>query len=274
MEYIWKQLRRTETIDGAFDSWRLYRDNLTRYILDSVSDYESIALFGVGQSNDIDLTTLENNFNQVILLDRDLQAMKEGLKQYQLEASTKIKILECDFLGITNEEYCRYEEVIRAAFLKHKEIQQIENIVLDELYAMIRKIEYHKLDLGTYANVILIGVHSQLNALFERIWSIYAQAFKQNSNKIYEFIKQMNAMAVCKLNNAVIASTQHKLILGYERTVAGKSSRVEGAIQAEYDIIQRQNNGEIMVTDSKKLEWPFYQQSIYDMLILTIEKNK
>jgi hypothetical protein len=275
MEYIWKELRKTETIERAFEHWKLYRTHLTNCILENVEHFDTIAIFGAGASNDIDLNVLENRFDKLIVLDRDIGAMKEGLKQYHLEHSKKVEIVECDFLGITDDDYCRYEQVIRNAFIHDKDINVIEKEVLEVLNIIIHKINTHMLDFGnrTYSNVVAIGVHSQLNALLERIWSIYAQAFKQNSNRIYDFIKQMNYVVANKLNSAVLKSVSSKLIIGYELTVAGMTSRVEGAFQAEYDLMQREKNDEIIITASRNLKWNFYQETIYDMNILTIEKN-
>lgn len=78
---IYDQLRSLQVINNAYNEWESYRRELTEIIMKYAKESESIAIFGAGRCNDIDLRRLSECFSEIILFDKDLEAMKEGLYQ-------------------------------------------------------------------------------------------------------------------------------------------------------------------------------------------------
>ena len=102
---IYDQLRTLQVINNAYNEWEHYRHELTEIIIKYAKGSESIAIFGSGRCNDIDLNRLSRYFNEVILFDKDLEAMKEGLYQQKVEMMPNIKIKVTDFVGIDDADY-------------------------------------------------------------------------------------------------------------------------------------------------------------------------
>lgn len=111
---IYKELKKRECVDDAFKSWERYRKNVTNCIINNSVEFDSIAIFGAGRCNDIDLKIIEEKYDQVFLLDINDQSMTEGLKQHGLENSKKIKLEKIDFLGIQDKDYIFYESILKS----------------------------------------------------------------------------------------------------------------------------------------------------------------
>jgi len=273
---IFDELKKLQTIAGAYKEWSSYRHKVTEYIINNTTDFESIAIFGAGKCNDIDLNILESKFEKVILIDIDMSSMKEGINQYSLVDSNKIELIACDFLGIEDSEYRDYEYLVKKYFFTNTNNLSSRHKILSLLDDLTAKINKYPLAFGedAYKNSILIGVHSQINVYLQRIWSICLQITGEGDNLAIEKIKKMNDIVAKKLNAAVIESTKVKLFFGYEMGMEGQYGRIEGAIQAEHDLELRLESGLINFSSEFKLLWPFKSDCKYVMRFICISKNK
>lgn len=272
---IFDELKKLQTIAGAYNEWSSYRSKVTDYIINNTTDFESIAIFGAGKCNDIDLNILESKFKKVILIDIDMSAMKEGINQYSLENSNKIELIAYDFLGIEDREYRDYEYLVRKYFFTNTNTLNSRHKILSLLDNLTVKINKHPLVFGkdTYKNSILIGVHSQINVYLQRIWSICLQVTGKEDNLAIDKIKRMNDIVAKKLNAAVIESTEDNLFFGYEMGIEGQNGRIEGAIQAEHDLELRLESDLINFSSEIKLLWPFKPDCKYVMRFICISKK-
>lgn len=271
---MFDELKKLQTVAGAYKEWSSYRYKVTEYIVNNTTDFESIAIFGAGKCNDIDLKILESKFKKVVLIDKDMASM--GLNQYSLENSNKIELIACDFLGIEDSEYRDYEYLVRNYFFTKTNKLNNRHKILSFLDNLTVKINKYSLvfEKDAYKNSILIGVHSQINVYLQQIWSIFLQATGKGDNLAIDKIKKMNDIVAKKLNAAVIESTEDKLFFGYEMGIEGQSGLIEGAIQAENDLELRLESGLINFSSEFKLLWPFKSDCKYVMRFLCISKNK
>lgn len=267
------KLKKLEEIEGAYEQWADYRKCVTQYILQEAKTFDEVALFGVGRSNDIDLRILLNRFQKIILIDKDIEAVRAGLKQYGLEGHPQIMIKQVDLLGVQEEDYRAYSKAVADCFKQGIHELDTEEVVrlLDQIKEKIRNYEI-ELEQDKYQNGVLLGVHSQLNIYLAHIWGLYSEAYQKESVMICEKIKIMNHLASKKLNTALIQSTKDRLFIGYEMCRIERAGRVEGAIQAEHDLESREALGIVQMQSEKELLWPFKLGCTYQMRVLCLKK--
>lgn len=272
---ILARLRMMEVIEGAYERWAEYREAVTLYIIQEAKTFDEVALLGVGRSNDIDLRLLLTRFEKLILIDKDIEAVREGLKQYGLEDHPQITIKQVDLLGVEEADYKAYSEAVDTCFKQGKFELQTEEVVrlLDKIKEKMR--EYPLvLEEDTYQNVVLLGVHSQLNIYLAHIWALYSEAYQKENLLVYDKIKIMNHLASKKLNTALLQCTKECLFIGYEMYRIEREGRVEGAIQAESDLESREALGMLQIQSEKEVLWPFKSGCTYQMRVLCLKKNK
>lgn len=267
---ILSELRRVERIENAYQNWAAYREVVTEYIIAQTTDFKEIAVFGAGRCNDIDLARLVEKFERVILLDKDREAMQEATRQYGVHYNSRIQLIEMDFLGITDNDFRNYAQLVKQCFTEQTGIEP----VLSYLEKAKHSIEAYTMNLAKdqYKNIILLGVHSQLNIYFAHIWSLYSNAFKINDHRVYDKVKELNEIAAKKLNHAVIQGTAKELFIGFEAGISERPGKVEGAVQAENDLENQQESQHIHVKAEFEYLWPFKPGCTYQMKILCINK--
>lgn len=277
---IYDQLRTLQVINNAYNEWEHYRHELTEIIIKYAKGNESIAIFGAGRCNDIDLNRLSGYFNEVILFDKDLEAMKEGLYQQKVEMMPNIKIKVTDFVGIDDADYRIYGDTLISEIRKkgmRTNACELAEVALDQLEVLYTKAMNTPIDFGVqaYDTAVVVGVHSQLISMLEWIWSVMLQTIKQDERSVRNKIIEMNDAFVTRLNNAVIDGVRNRIIMGCEEARIGREGTVQGAVQALGDLKRRQEKGEINRCEALKIKWPFHRsQGIeYEMSIQIIDKN-
>lgn len=277
---LYDQLRGLQKIDHAYSEWAQYRKDLTSVIIQYAKDSKRIALFGAGRCNDIDLNRLLEAFEEIILLDKDLEGMKEGIKQQNVIRASSIQLQRTEFLGIEDEDYRLYAErlidEIRKKGMKTR-ASELAEVALEQLAHLFQKAMDTSLCFKelSYDTAVVIGVHSQLLSMLEWIWSVMLQTIQQDETKVRNYIIEMNEIFVTRLNEAVINGAKHRIIMGCEKTRIGREGTVQGAVQALYDLQKRQEEGKLHFCESIELSWPFHKaESIeYQMVIQNLEKR-
>lgn len=277
---IYDQLRNLQVIDNAYSEWEGYRHHLTEIIMKYAQGSESIAIFGAGRCNDIDLARLSEYFREVILFDKDQEAMKEGLNQQEVEGITNIKMKVADFVGITDADYRAYADTLIREIRKkgmRTNCNELAEVALEQLDMLYTKAMSIPIDfgIGAYDYGVAIGVHSQLISMLEWIWSIMLQTIKQDEEGVRGKIIEMNEVLVTRFNQAVIKGARNKIMMGCEEARVGKEGTVQGAIQALDDLKKRQINGEINIGEALTIKWPFHRsQGIQYKVCLQIINKK
>lgn len=277
---IYDQLRTLQVINNAYHEWEHYRHELTEIIIKCARGSESIAIFGAGRCNDIDLNRLSGYFNEVILFDKDLEAMKEGLYQQKVEMIPNIKIKVMDFVGIDDADYREYADALISEIRKkgmRTNVCELAEVALNKLEVLYRKAMNTPIHFGiqAYDTAVVVGVHSQIISMLEWIWSVMLQTIKQDERSVRNKIIEMNEKFVTRFNDAVISGARNRIIMGCEEARVGKEGTVQGAIQALGDLKRRQEKGQINRCEVMEIKWPFHRsQGIeYKMSIQIINKN-
>lgn len=277
---IYDQLRNLQVINNAYNEWENYRYELTEVIIRYAQDNKSIAIFGAGRCNDIDLKRLSACFNEVILFDKDQEAMKEALYQQKVGTMPNIKMKVTDFVGIDDVDYRVYVDILISEIRKKgmgTSCHTLAEVALNQLEVLYTKAMDTPIHFGTqaYDCAVVVGVHSQLISMLEWIWSIMLQMIKQEETSVRNKIIEMNEAFVVRFNNAVIEGTRNKIIMGCEEARVGKEGTVQGAVQALYDLKRRHAKGEINICEAMKITWPFHRsQGIEYRIFLQIINKK
>ncbi|MCK4552359.1 MAG: hypothetical protein KAU02_05515, partial [Tenericutes bacterium] len=88
-----------------FTGWKAYRKKITNHIISIIKKHNinSCMLFGVGNSDDIDLSSLLEYIPDIVISDIDTQALKNASKKYNLKANN-YSMISIDYLGLDNCE--------------------------------------------------------------------------------------------------------------------------------------------------------------------------
>lgn len=104
MKHILDKIAAIRTNPNAFEEWSDYRRQLTDIVIAGTSKGDTLAVYGAGSCNDIDLRRLAKHFSEITLLDLNEEAMKDAVSRHRLEESEKIRIECFDFVGISEPD--------------------------------------------------------------------------------------------------------------------------------------------------------------------------
>ena len=308
-----EEIKKEFEIPGAFESWAAYRKEVTDLILTSAShpdlmqeaslqtsiqDVErsrmamptsdtkatgSIALFGIGPANDIDLRRLNERFARITLIDLDRESMERGIARDRLQHCPKVELWNTSLSGVTMEDVATffktlYGQVVQsgrtlteAAFMKMS-LAALEEI-RRKVYAS-REALRAQLPANHYDMVVSVGLHSQFWSILSYSWltlagNVEAQVLghAMNHDPFFETLRAIDD-AFIPLLNEVLLSMGDRAIIAVEEDEAHP---VEGAFQSMQDI--RQRYPEVL---EKRLHWPFRPEDAksYEMLFQIIGQTK
>ncbi len=245
-------------VHDAFSDWKAYRSRLTEYIISHSEGCRSIAILGVGSSNDIDLSRIYGGFEDITLFDIDKAAMKEALRKYGLDGKPGVSCVEADFFGLDKKDYVNFIKASKPG---------------EELEKMYEKVHKHCFNLGErrYDVCVAVGLHSQLNAMPDYLVNVLDLEGKR---ELTERIVSENEYVAKKMNDAIFDSALWKAFIGTELLEErnGGSNQVQGALQAAQDIVNRNTCGELRIEKVIPLEWPFsaHEHRKYTMGLIDI----
>ncbi len=307
------EIKKEFEIPGAFESWALYREQVTDLILASVSqpdllqeaspqtsiqDVErsrwpmptsgtkatgSIALFGIGPANDIDLRRLSERFERITLIDLDREGMERGLVRYGLQHCPKVALWDTSLSGVTMEDVAAffktlYDQVVRrgralteAAFMEMSRaaLKQIRRKVMTT-----REVLRARLPKEHYDMVVSVGLHSQFWSILSYSWltlagNVEEQIFGHvmNHDPFFETLRSIDDVFIPMLNEVMLSMGDRAIIAVEE----DEAHPVEGAFQSMQDIRQRYPD-----VQEKRLHWPFRPEEgkSYEMLFQIIGQTE
>ena len=187
--------------------WEAHRNTLMKIVNNEVIEIhhndDNIAIFGAGECDDIDLKFLTSRFNEVYLIDIDIQAMGNGIQNQELTdlENSRITILGgFDFAGVSKQFYVELEELLS----KNQPLKTIIELIRNEANTL----EMPK-DLNGFKNrfsaVMSAAVHSQLCNGNYVIFSKYNERYnKQELKEIEDALKYLYTEAVKMYNNLLL----------------------------------------------------------------------
>ena len=276
------EIKKEFEIPGAFDSWAAYRKEVTDLILESGAT-GSIALFGIGPANDIDLRRLRERFGRITLIDLDRESMERGLVRYELQHCPKVELWDASLSGVTMEDVAAffetlYDQVVRsgralteAAFMEMSlaALEQIRHKVVSSREALRAKLPAEHYDM-----VVSVGLHSQFWSILSYSWLTLAGNVEEqilghamNHDPFFEALRAIDDAFIPMLNE-VLLSMGDRAIIAVEEDEAHP---VEGAFQSMQDIRQRYPD-----VKEKIIYWPFRPEEgkSYEMLFQIIRQTE
>lgn len=278
---IIEEIKKEFEIPGAFESWAVYREEVTDLILETAST-GSIALFGIGPANDIDLWRLSERFGRITLIDLDRESMERGLVRYGLQHCPKVELWDTSLSGVTMEDVAAFFETLynqvvqsgrtltEAAFMEMSlaTLEQIRHKVVSSREALRAKLPAEHYDM-----VVSVGLHSQFWSILSYSWlTLVGNVEEQilghamNHDPFFETLRAIDD-AFIPLLNEVLLSMGDRAIIAVEEDEAHP---VEGAFQSMQDIRQRYPD-----VQEKRIHWPFRPEDgkSYEMLFQIIDKR-
>ena len=305
------EIKKEFEIPGAFESWAAYREEVTDLILDSASQPDlrqedplqtsiqevarsrramlasgtkatgSIALFGIGPANDIDLRRLSERFGRITLIDLDRESMERGLVRYGLQHCPKVALWDTSLSGVTMADVATFFETLytqvlrsgraltKAAFMEMSltALEQIRQKVVSSRESLRAKLPAEHYDM-----VVSVGLHSQFWSILSYSWltlagNVEAQILRHamNHDPFFEALRTIDDAFIPMLNEVMLSMGDRAIIAVEE----DEAHPVEGAFQSMQDIRQRYPD-----VQEKRLHWPFRPEDgkSYEMLFQIIHK--
>lgn len=96
-------------IASDYEEWSEYREQITGYLLDRIEPGSSVAIYGAGYCNDIDLRILSQHAGHITLIDVNDRALQTARSKYGL-SSEAVSCLRYDLVPIPDEVYEEFAE--------------------------------------------------------------------------------------------------------------------------------------------------------------------
>lgn len=276
------EIKKEFEIPGAFESWAVYREQVTDLILGTAST-GSIALFGIGPANDIDLRRLRERFGRIMLIDLDRESMERGLVRYGLQHCPKVALWDTSLSGVTMEDVAAFFETLynqvvqsgrtltEAAFMEMSlaALERIRRKVVSSQDALRAKLPAEHYDM-----VVSVGLHSQFWSILSYSWLTLAGNVEEqilghamNHDPFFEALRAIDDQFIPVLNEVMLSMGDRAIIAVEE----DEAHPVEGAFQSMQDIRQRYPD-----VHEKRLHWPFRPEEgkSYEMLFQIIEQTE
>lgn len=269
---VYDELLQFQNMPNAFEDWRDYRNAIADYLMVKTYPGSSLAIFGAGRCNDMELSRFVTHFSSVTLIDSDEAAMQEALCRYGLSGHPGIHTQAADFTGITPQDYRSFGDEL-SSLLNVRGIQTDIHVLadyalfkLDKFYA---KAAAHTLDFGqnTFDYTVCFGVHSQINNMAAWIWSAFAANLNATDSSVEKRIIRANEALIPRFNDAILAATGNRAFFGCELANTARPGNIQGACQCIADLKSRNR-----VCSQSIILWPFdpAQNIMYQMLIQEI----
>lgn len=307
------EIKKEFEIPGAFESWAVYREEVTDLILASASppdlmqeaslqasiqDVErsrrpmptsdtkatgSIALFGIGPANDIDLRRLSERFERITLIDLDREGMERGLVRYGLQHCPKVALWDTSLSGVTMEDVAAffetlYDQVVRSGrALTEAAFMEMSRAALEQIRRKVfatREVLRARLPKEHYDMVVSVGLHSQFWSILSYSWLTLAGNVEEqilghvmNHDPFFEALRSIDDGFIPMLNEVMLSMGDRAIIAVEE----DEAHPVEGAFQSMQDIRQRYPD-----VQEKRLHWPFRPEEgkSYEMLFQIIGQTE
>lgn len=275
MGNLYDDLLSLQTIPTAYTDWAGYREQLTGFILEHTNPHTTACIVGAGSCNDFDLSSLTSHFDRLLLLDRNVDAMREGIERQSMRIPEE-NLLYANLLGIPEDVYRSIADHMLSAILEQQrriapDAKTVERLFLREMDAAYMNRQPDKLmeQSGIADYVICCGVHSQLLTVFPQMANVYRRYIDIRPEVIEQKVRRWIPGVMAELNDALFRWARKGVIVGLEECRIGEIGGIDGASQA-LDLLK--NSGHTILTQSS-LRWDFdpKRNKAYQMRIMQIE---
>ena len=275
MGNLYDDLLSLQTIPTAYTDWAGYREQLTGFIVEHTNPHTTACIVGTGACNDFDLCRLTDHFDRLLLLDRNMDAMQEGMKRQSAYISEEC-FIQADLLGIPDETYRSVAERMLSAIREQQhrtapDAKAVERLFLREMDAAYMNRQPDKLmEQNRIADyVICCGVHSQLLAVFPQMANVYRRYIDIRPETIEQKVRRWIPGVMAELNDALLHWARKGVIVGLEEYRIGEIGGIDGASQA-LDLLKKSGHS---VLAQSSLRWDFdpKRNKVYQMQIMQIE---
>lgn len=275
MGNLYDDLLSLQTIPTAYTDWAGYRERLTGFILEHTAPHTTACIVGAGECNDFDLRRLNSHFDRLLLLDRNVDAMQEGMEKQGIRIPEEC-FMQADLLGIPDETYRSIADHMLAAIREQQrraapDTRAVERLFLREMDAAYMNRQPDKLmeQSGIVDYVICCGVHSQLLTVFPQMANVYRRYINIRPEAIEQKVRRWIPGVMAELNDALFRWARKGVIVGLEECRIGEIGGIDGASQA-MDLLKK--SGHTVLAQSS-LRWDFdpKRNKAYQMQIMQIE---
>ena len=247
-QYIYDQFKDRASRDDEFNDWAGYRDRLTEFVISCIPAGGSLLILGAGKCNDLDLRKLSEHCGSITLSDYRPETAEEAFRQYGLAPGENLNFAEADYVGITDDDYLEYTDLLLRTMEKLATQQDpdttMEKLAGSELNALTECLERiyrdnadYKIDLGgaaddagaPYDNAVITGVHSQLNNSFRGLFQYVRKDLEDSgreircaeslNNAIFQTTRKHTQRLVTRFNDAAFAAVREGIVYGYEKNI-------------------------------------------------------
>ena len=254
------ELLESENTDMLYDRWSDYRKELTEYIIekfakDSAPEKPTLAIWGAGRSNDINLEELSRYF-KLVLIDCDKSKPEAAIKKYKLSDEEAVAA-DLFFYDISLDRYEEYEELLMTG-ASVAEVHEFLSELLHE--AVSTDLEL----LPSFDYSVAIGLSSQMNARLAALLYLYKENYsKDEAEEIADHIRIMDKEAVRRLYKIVTVTTAKHIMWGYETIILESNCNLN--IEANEYLKKYILNSTGEENCSTTFIWPFMDDKSYRM---------
>lgn len=271
-ESIYAQLKKLQRIPDAYEKWSDYRCAMTDYLLKNTGRDSSLAVFGAGFCNDIDLVRLVSHFSSITLFDIDEAAMRQALMRRQLTGYPALCIRTLDLTGITVSDYEGFSDLLTGQlqlFGSSIDPELLAAGALSYLHTVYGRIQNRRLQLGEgrFDYTVSFGLHSQLNNMFAWIWNAIAQPLgcpdaSDGEISVPAYLSKQNMPVVSRANDTIFSCTKDTAFFANELENLSSHTPVSGAMECILDVKKRCPDCVTAVAN-----WNFSDTVTYRMLL-------
>ena len=252
---IYERFLERSSRDDEFNDWAEYRAELTEFIIENTAPGASLLILGAGKCNDLDLTRLAEHVGSITLSDYREETAAEAFLRYGLKPSEHIRFLASDYVGITDDDYIEYTDLLLGIMQKLADtpgdgLEKIAGPALDRMEQTLERIYErnmsYRIDLGvkTCDYAVIAGIHSQLNNAFRGLFQYVRKDVEDRGKEvrfagdlnqfIFRITKKHTGYLVKRFNDVVFDTAARGVIYGYEESIIytpeGSHSPVIGTV--------------------------------------------
>ncbi|MCI5621688.1 MAG: hypothetical protein MR355_09045 [Lachnospiraceae bacterium] len=270
---IYEKLQSLQHIEHAYENWTDYRNVMTNYILTHTGMDSTLAIFGAGMCNDIDLSLLAGHFKQITLIDSDAAAMNAAKERYGLEDYPRIPCSVCDLTGISSRRYEEFSDLLLdqiKIFGTSIDMELLSDCAISYLHDVYDHLPAQPVVFAadSFDYSMAFGLHSQLNNMFAWIYDAVTASLPKRDTSVHRYIASQTKDIVKKANNTIFHCTKKAAFFANERMSTASDTPIAGAYDCILDVKDRYPD-----CTAAMVNWPFAPDRgiIYQMLLQTVE---
>ncbi|MGN0341744.1 MAG: hypothetical protein ACI4DO_03030 [Roseburia sp.] len=269
---IYEKLQALQHIETAYEDWSDYRDAMTSYVLTHTGADSTLAIFGAGACNDLDLALLASHFKRITLIDSDAKSMDDAKARYGLTDYPHLQCSVCDLTGISARRYEEFSDLLLdqiKIFGTSIDMELLSDCAISYLHDVYDHLPAQPVVFAadSFHYSVSFGLHSQLNNMFAWIWDAVTASLPQGNTSVHSYLASQTPAIVKKVNDTIFHCTEKAAFFANERMNTASETPIAGAYDCILDVKNRYPHCTAAVVD-----WPFAPARgiTYQMLLQTV----